>query len=412
MNRSEPLAVPSEVEPSADRVAAREARSAGAIRAFRIRPASTAKRRRDAGKGSNPFRDLDLNPAHEQQYERLVTRRGFLDLLQSEQRRTDRSKVPCSIALFRLDRRRSGWGSVHALVSLLCSATRETDFLGYLREDLVGALLTATNEEGVDGFVRKIAACVPDKQISWITGTYPGQQLDSLIAEGEEMSSASPHLEEGPVRNGYRAKRALDVVGATIAILLSSPVMLLTAIAVGLTSPGPIILKQVRLGKRGVPFVFYKFRSMVVGGDDRIHREYVTSLISGDLEGLNQGSAERPLYKIKSDPRVTPVGRFIRKTSIDELPQLFNVLKGEMSLVGPRPPLAYEAEKYQSWHLRRILEAKPGMTGIWQVEGRSKTSFDDMVRMDLRYIESSSLIVDLKILIKTVKVVFGCEGAN
>jgi lipopolysaccharide/colanic/teichoic acid biosynthesis glycosyltransferase len=226
------------------------------------------------------------------------------------------------------------------------------------------------------------------------------------------MSSASPHLEEGPVRNGYRAKRALDVVGATIAILLSSPVMLLTAIAVGLTSPGPIILKQVRLGKRGVPFVFYKFRSMVVGGDDRIHREYVTSLISGDLEGLNQGSAERPLYKIKSDPRVTPVGRFIRKTSIDELPQLFNVLKGEMSLVGPRPPLAYEAEKYQSWHLRRILEAKPGMTGIWQVEGRSRTSFDDMVRMDLRYIESSSLIVDLKILIKTVKVVFGCEGAN
>jgi len=146
--------------------------------------------------------------------------------------------------------------------------------------------------------------------------------------------------------------------------------------------------------------------------DDRIHRAYVTNLINGNLEGTNQGDKEKPLYKIKADPRVTPVGRIIRKASIDELPQLFNVLKGDMSLVGPRPPLPYEAEKYQSWHLRRVSELKPGITGLWQVEGRSKTSFDDMVRMDLRYIQRCSLMLDLKILIKTVKVVLRCDGAN
>jgi len=126
---------------------------------------------------------------------------------------------------------------------------------------------------------------------------------------------------------------------------------------------------------------------------------------------VNQGSENRPLYKIQSDPRTTPVGRFIRKTSLDELPQLFNVLKGDMSLVGPRPPLPYEAEKYQSWHFRRVLQVRPGITGLWQVEGRSTTSFDDMVRLDLRYIRNWSLWLDLKILLKTIKVVLRRDGA-
>jgi lipopolysaccharide/colanic/teichoic acid biosynthesis glycosyltransferase len=188
--------------------------------------------------------------------------------------------------------------------------------------------------------------------------------------------------------------------------------MLITAIAVAMSSPGPVIFKQVRLGRRGVPFVFYKFRSMFCNADDRIHREYVASLIKGDLEGANQGDAAQPLYKLKSDPRVTRVGRFIRKTSLDELPQLFNVLKGDMSLVGPRPALAYEVEKYQSWHLRRILEVRPGITGLWQVEGRSKISFDDMVRLDLRYIRNCSFPDDFRILLRTIKVVLGRDGAT
>jgi lipopolysaccharide/colanic/teichoic acid biosynthesis glycosyltransferase len=145
---------------------------------------------------------------------------------------------------------------------------------------------------------------------------------------------------------------------------------------------------------------------------DQIHREYVAKLIKGDLESINHGNVTKPLYKMKDDPRITMVGRFLRKWSLDELPQLFNVLKGDMSLVGPRPPLVYEVEKYQSWHLRRILEVKPGITGLWQVNGRSRTSFDEMVRMDLRYMRNCSLPLDCKILLKTFKAVFQGDGAN
>lgn len=151
---------------------------------------------------------------------------------------------------------------------------------------------------------------------------------------------------------------------------------------------------------------------MYYNNDDQIHREYVTNLIQGNHDKINNGNKDNPLYKIKSDPRITPVGKFIRRTSIDELPQFFDVLKGEMSLVGPRPPLPYEAEKYESWHLRRILEVKPGITGLWQVEGRSKTSFDDMVRLDLRYVQNWSLMFDLKILLKTIKEVVRSSGAQ
>jgi lipopolysaccharide/colanic/teichoic acid biosynthesis glycosyltransferase len=134
-------------------------------------------------------------------------------------------------------------------------------------------------------------------------------------------------------------------------------------------------------------------------------------LIKGEHEKINQGDEEKPLYKIKRDPRITRVGKIIRKTSIDELPQFFNVLKGEMSLVGPRPPIPYEVEKYKPWHLRRILEVKPGITGLWQVDGRSKTSFDDMVRLDLRYVQNWSLWLDIKILLKTIRAVVRQSGA-
>jgi lipopolysaccharide/colanic/teichoic acid biosynthesis glycosyltransferase len=181
---------------------------------------------------------------------------------------------------------------------------------------------------------------------------------------------------------------------------------------VAATSPGPVIFRQVRVGKRGVPFIFYKFRSMYCTADDRVHREYVAKLINGDLDEINQGEPAKPLYKMQDDPRITRIGRLLRKTSMDELPQLFNVLKGDMSLVGPRPPLPYEAEKYQSWHLRRVLEIKPGITGLWQVNGRSKTSFDDMVRLDLRYLRTCSLPLDVAILLKTVKVVLQGHGAS
>ena len=183
------------------------------------------------------------------------------------------------------------------------------------------------------------------------------------------------------------------------------------ALLIKATSPGPVIFRQLRLGQKGVRIQFYKFRSMRTGTDDQIHRKYVEKLIKGNVDEINQGERDRPLYKIKEDPRVTGVGKIIRKLSIDELPQLYNVLKGEMSLVGPRPPLPYEVEKYEPWHLRRILEVKPGITGLWQVEGRSKTSFNDMVRLDLRYVQNWSLLLDLKILVRTVKAVLKPTGA-
>jgi lipopolysaccharide/colanic/teichoic acid biosynthesis glycosyltransferase len=177
-------------------------------------------------------------------------------------------------------------------------------------------------------------------------------------------------------------------------------------------SPGPTIYRQSRIGMGGRRFTFYKFRSMRTDSNDRVHREYVEKLIAGQHEEINQGSSDKPVYKMRSDPRITPVGRIIRKTSIDELPQLWNVLKGEMSLVGPRPPVTYEAAKYQSWHMRRLQEMRPGLTGLWQVEGRSRTTFDDMVRLDLRYIRNWSLWLDIRILFKTVFVVLNWNGAD
>jgi lipopolysaccharide/colanic/teichoic acid biosynthesis glycosyltransferase len=193
---------------------------------------------------------------------------------------------------------------------------------------------------------------------------------------------------------------------------MASPLMLITALAVKLTSPGPVIFRQMRIGREGKPFPFYKFRSMRCDSDDTVHREYVKNLIQGRHDEINEGDADDPVYKLRSDSRITAVGRIIRRASIDELPQLFNVLKGEMSLVGPRPPIPYEIENYQPWHMRRLQEVRPGITGLWQVDGRSKTSFDDMVRLDLRYIRNWSLWLDFKILFKTVVVVIRCDGAD
>ncbi len=206
-------------------------------------------------------------------------------------------------------------------------------------------------------------------------------------------------------------KRCLDLFGAIIGLILSSPLMTLVAIAIKITSPGPVIFRHFRIGCKGSRFPFYKFRSMYVNNDDSVHRKYLARLIEGKHEDINNGDGDQPFFKIKNDNRITPVGRIIRKFSLDELPQFFNVLKGEMSLVGPRPPISYEVENYKPWHLRRILEIKPGITGFWQVDGRSRTSFDDMVRLDLRYTRDWSIWQDIKILLKTVKAVMDARGA-
>jgi len=200
-------------------------------------------------------------------------------------------------------------------------------------------------------------------------------------------------------------KRFTDIAGSLIALTLSAPLFLIIAILIKMTSAGPVFYRQKRKGKHGVEFTFLKFRSMYVANDSKIHREFTQNLIRGNSENPTG------FYKIQKDPRITPFGRILRSSSLDELPQFVNVLLGQMSLVGPRPPIPYEFECYQLWHRRRILEAKPGITGLWQVNGRSRTSFDDMVRMDLQYIQERSIWIDFKILLKTPFAVIGGNGA-
>ncbi len=342
----------------------------------------------------------------------VLTRSRFLDELRREKLRSDRSKAPLSVALF------SGPDRAHMqnLLGILGSTKRATDLIGYLGSDCVAVLLVDTNAEGAKSQTHRVLGLAPSLRVTSVTRTYPDELFDHLLTDGQPLQEFAPFYDQEasnePGQSGYSLKRAIDVLGAAAGIVALAPLMLATAIAVRASSPGPVIFKQTRVGRHGMPFAFYKFRSMYCNSDDRIHRDYVASLIKGDLSAANQGDSDKPLYKLKADPRITRVGRFIRKTSIDELPQLFNVLKGDMSLVGPRPPVPYEVEKYQSWHLRRLFEARPGITGLWQVEGRSKTSFDEMVRLDLRYISNCSLRLDLKILIKTVKVVLWDEGAK
>jgi lipopolysaccharide/colanic/teichoic acid biosynthesis glycosyltransferase len=204
-------------------------------------------------------------------------------------------------------------------------------------------------------------------------------------------------------------KRAIDIAGSSSLMLLLSPVLLTIALIIKLTSDGPVLFEQKRLGQFGEEFKCLKFRSMLLNCDSKIHQDYIQQFIAGKEAG--QVSAVPTVYKITNDPRITPIGRFLRKTSLDEFPQLWNVLRGEMSLVGPRPPVRYEFDIYDIWHRRRVFEVKPGITGLWQVSGRSRTRFDEMVRLDLRYCQSWSLWLDVKILLATPWAVFSGDGA-
>src|SRR5262249_4680394 len=204
-------------------------------------------------------------------------------------------------------------------------------------------------------------------------------------------------------------KRSLDITGSLLALTLLSPLLILISVLIKLTSRGPVLFRQERVGQYGARFTFLKFRSMYFTNDHSIHREYTKSLITGGARQAAKGW--QSVYKLTADPRVTPLGRLLRRTSLDELPQFLNVLRDEMSLVGPRPPIPYEIEYYDIWHKRRLLAVKPGITGLWQVEGRSRVSFDEMVRLDLKYAGSWSFWLDMKILMRTPKAVVSGEGA-
>src|SRR3984957_12992658 len=203
----------------------------------------------------------------------------------------------------------------------------------------------------------------------------------------------------------------MDIAGSLFALTLASPFLIVIAVMIKLTSKGPVLFRQVRIGQNGRKFTFLKFRSMYVTNDHTIHKEYVKRLIAGAPD-LKQGNGRKPeVYKLTNDPRITVFGRFLRKTSLDEIPQFLNVLAGSMSLVGPRPPVPYEFECYEMWHRQRLVAVKPGITGQWQVKGRSRTTFDEMVRMDLKYANSWSVWGDIKILSQTPRAVLSGAGA-
>lgn len=209
------------------------------------------------------------------------------------------------------------------------------------------------------------------------------------------------------IKPGYqRAKRALDLVVTLLLLPFCCLVMGVVALLIRLDSPGPIFYRQKRVGQHGVEFDFLKFRSMYVNSDDATHRAAVERFMSGQL--LNNGSITTP-YKLGTDQRITRIGKFIRKTSLDELPQFFNVLRGDMSLVGPRPPLPYEVEYYSTRDKLR-LAGKPGLTGIWQVYGRSSVSFAEMIDMDITYLRKQSLSQDLKLIALTIPVMLFARG--
>jgi len=213
-----------------------------------------------------------------------------------------------------------------------------------------------------------------------------------------------------PLSNAARIiKRASDIIIAALALALLSPVWLIVALLIKLDSRGPVFYRQERVGMDGRLFLFYKFRTMKTGADDAAHREYLKQYIAGQSE-TNLGDEEKPVYKLRGDTRITRLGRILRRLSLDELPQLLNVLRGEMSVVGPRPPIPYEVEAYELWHRKR-LDMKPGLTGLWQVSGRNRLPFEEMVRLDLFYIENWSLLLDLKIILRTLPVMLRGDDA-
>jgi len=309
------------------------------------------------------------------------------------------------------------------ILSALETATRETDVMGwYEQNSAVGVMfteITLDNNQILSTILARISDVLRHRltsdqfsQIKFSFHLFP-EDWDPNNPDRQSNPTLYPDLRERDAANrlGRAMKRGMDILGSLLLLALLSPVFLVIAAAIKLTSRGPILFCQRRIGEHGTPFTFLKFRSMYVNNDASQHKEYVRQLIAGQAAKQPTSGAGEGIFKLTNDPRITPVGNFLRRTSLDELPQFLNVLRGEMSLVGPRPPVPYEVEAYATWHRRRLLEAKPGITGLWQVQGRSRVGFDDMVRLDLRYARNCSPWLDLKILVQTPKAVIAGDGA-
>ncbi len=355
---------------------------------------------------------------------RLLPESTFLRALSLERKRTERSRR--LFVLMLLDPgdpplAAGGGNTLTRTVSALLSAIRETDVAGWYRD---GALLGVIFPEVGTADKQSIVNTLRAKITTALRVTLKPQEMgrihisfhcfpDDSDAGLPATTKLYPDLSERDkaTRVARVIKRAIDVSLSVTVLMVLSPVFLTIAAAIKLSSPGPVLFRQKRIGLHGVPFTFLKFRSMHCANDSQIHREYIKQFINGDADSGRSEATGEVVYKITKDPRVTRVGRLLRRTSLDEFPQLLNVFRGDMSLVGPRPPIPYEVEDYDIWHRRRLFEVKPGLTGLWQVSGRSRLRFDDMVRLDLEYARAWSLGLDIKILLQTPRAVLSGNGA-
>jgi exopolysaccharide biosynthesis polyprenyl glycosylphosphotransferase len=381
---------------------------------------------------TSPDRRSELNPANgyagraEDGSLTLVSEDMFRRVLSLERKRSERSGQRFVLMLVHtgeLLQADQGEAILDGIIGALSVSTRETDLRGWYKKSMVvGVICTEIGSGSTTSVLsalhsRVCTALRKNLNLEQMNKIYVSFHVfpDDLDLENSGRPAdltLYPDLcpQDTAAKASQSIKRSIDIIGSLCALVLVSPLIILVAVAIKLTSKGPILFKQQRLGRYGVRFTFLKFRSMYFQNDAKIHRDYVRQFISGKQDQAQPGS-HGGVYKIKDDPRVTPVGRLLRKTSLDELPQFFNVLRGEMSLVGPRPPIPYEVERYEIWHRRRFLEVKPGITGLWQVEGRSRTRFDEMVRLDLKYAKTWSPWLDIKILLRTPTAVLRGNGA-
>jgi exopolysaccharide biosynthesis polyprenyl glycosylphosphotransferase len=359
----------------------------------------------------------------------ILNAEEFRRMITLERKRSERSRKPFMLLLLdmgdELPSERNG-RILGKILSALALSTRDTDVTGwYSNNCVVGVMFTeiAIEEGGstpttiitrVTQTLQKNLTLEQFNRVTLSFHVFP-EDWDHDAEQGSTNRTLYPDLsqrEEGR-KLSRMMKRTMDILGSSLALAFFSPLFLFIAIAVKLSSDGPVFFRQRRVGQYGNSFMFLKFRSMYTNNDAQVHKQYVQRLIAGKADKHpSNGNGNGGVYKLTKDSRITRVGAFLRKTSLDELPQFINVLKGEMSLVGPRPPIPYEVEAYEIWHRRRLLEAKPGITGLWQVSGRSRVKFDDMVRLDLHYARNWSPWMDIKILLRTPGAVVLGEGAH
>jgi lipopolysaccharide/colanic/teichoic acid biosynthesis glycosyltransferase len=350
----------------------------------------------------------------------------FMKLLCLERKRTERSGR--RFVLMCLDTGnlpKSAKSPVMAnLLSAIAQSTRDTDLMGWYRDgSVIGVIFTEVGGAEDKCIVQALSSKLTDSLYGALSITevneirlsfhvfpedWDNEGLDGPVTSTLQMALAGG-INHKKISLGL--KRLIDIVGSVLALILCLPVLMLIALAIKLTSNGPVLFRQVRLGRYGKKFTFLKFRSMHVNNDHKIHEDYVARFILGVPGSGQTGGGQAKLYKLTADPRITPVGRFLRNTSLDEIPQFLNVLLGDMSLVGPRPPVIYEFQRYDLWHKQRLMAAKPGITGLWQVDGRSRVKFDEMVRLDIQYARTWSLWLDIKILMHTPRAVISGAGA-